>query len=777
MDFFVSHAGADRAWAEWVAWQLTEAGYTVELDVWDWAAGRNFITAMSDALDGCDRVVALFSAPYFKRERYTTDEWTAAALHVPGTGEGRLVPLRVEEVPTALMPGVLRPLVFKDLFGIDEQQARQVLLDAVVGPRRPDHQPTFPGHGATGTASRLGGTGPRLPGSVPRVWNIPARNPGFTGRDGLLMAVRERLLDGNRAVVQAFHGMGGVGKTQLAIEYAHRFAGSYGLSWWINSEQPGLISDQFAALGDMLGCLQPGASAEAVQATVLGELRDRGRWLLIFDNAESPVDIRAWLPGGNGHVLITSREHNWAEIAAPVEVDVLARAESAAILQSRIPGLSAADANQLADQLGDLALAVAQASGFMAETGMPAAECLELLRARAGQLLAQIPAGADYPRSLAATTQLIADRLAAEDPAAAELASLCAFFAPEPIPEHLFTSVLDELPGELAVRAADPLTWRQTLSHLARQSLVRIDQRGLTMHRLTQAILRDRLTTGQAAATRRRSEAILAASYPGDPQDASSWGKWARLMPHLLEADLGATTNSALRALAESASWYLRARGDDRSSHDLTSRLFQLWGDSLGPDDPDTMSMGASFALTLRSMGEVEAARHLNEDILDRRRRVLGDDDHDTLMSANHLANDLYGLGEFQAAYDLYRETLSHCRRVLGENHKSTLGTASNVADALYELGEVQAARSLGEDILDRRRRFLGVDHPHSLDSASHLAMYLRALGELLAARDLDEDTLEQRRRVLGDDHPDTLGSADDLAADLRALREADDDS
>jgi hypothetical protein len=93
VDFFVSHAGADRAWAEWVAWQLTGAGYTVGLDVWDWATGQNFMTAISDALDRCGRVVALFSAAYFERERYTTQEWSAAALHVPGTGDDRLVPV------------------------------------------------------------------------------------------------------------------------------------------------------------------------------------------------------------------------------------------------------------------------------------------------------------------------------------------------------------------------------------------------------------------------------------------------------------------------------------------------------------------------------------------------------------------------------------------------------------------------------------------------------------------------------------------------------------
>jgi TIR domain len=216
VDFFVSHAGADRAWAEWVAWQLTDAGYKVELDAWDWATGQNFMLAMSDALARCDQVVALFSAAYFDRDRYTTDEWTTAMLHVPGTGQGRLVPVRVEDVPPADMPPVLRPLVFADLFQVDAAQARRVLLAAVAGPRRPDGEPVFPGMGTPGAARKLGVTGPRLPGTLPRVWNLPARNPGFTGRDGMLVTVRERLLARDTAVVQAFEGMGGVGKTQLA---------------------------------------------------------------------------------------------------------------------------------------------------------------------------------------------------------------------------------------------------------------------------------------------------------------------------------------------------------------------------------------------------------------------------------------------------------------------------------------------------------------------------------------------------------------------------------
>src|SRR5215470_11967156 len=182
-----------------------------------------------------------------------------------------------------------------------------------------------------------------LRGRQALAWNIPARNPRFTGRDDLLAGVRARLLAADTAVVQALHGMGGIGKTQLATEYAHRYAESYDLAWWINAEQGGLIGDQVAALGFALGCVQPGAGTEVVRAAVLAELRRRGRWLLVFDNAETPAGIGPWLPGGSGHVLITSRERAWAEVAAPVEVDVLARAESVAILQHRVSGLDAAD--------------------------------------------------------------------------------------------------------------------------------------------------------------------------------------------------------------------------------------------------------------------------------------------------------------------------------------------------------------------------------------------------------------------------------------------------
>ena len=365
-----------------------------------------------------------------------------------------------------------------------------------------------------------------------------------------------------------------------------------------------------------------------------------------------------------------------------------------------------------------------------------------LLRTRAGQLLDQGAPGS-YPRSLAAATQLIADRLAGEDPAAAELASLCAFLAPEPIPEDLFTGAASELPGELAARAADPLAWRQTLARLARQSLARIDHRGLQMHRLTQAILRDRLTPDQAAATRARTEAILAASNPGDPANPGTWPRWARLMPHLLAADLAATDSPALRWLACNACWYLLARGDTRTGHDLASDLRQQWRDRLGDDHEHVLAIAHYLAWALREMGRYAEARDLNQDTLDRNRRVLGEDHPDTLRSANTWPSTCAAWARCRppatwtrtpwtaAAGSWARTTPTLCApRVTWPS--TCTPWARCRPPATWTRTPWTAAPGPGRG------------PPRHPVSATNLAADLRDLGEVQAARDLDQDTLDR---------------------------------
>ena len=631
---------------------------------------------------------------------------------------------------------------------------------------------TFPGPGTPGGISESRYSTVRTVEAEPRVWNIPARNPGFVGRDDLVASIREALTAQDVVVVQAFQGIGGVGKTQLAIEYAHRFASDYKIAWWVDAEQPGLIGDQFAALGAALGGDVATIDTRDLRSVVAAELNRRGRWLLVFDNADNPAEIRSWLPSGGGHVLITSRTHSWAEIAVPVQVDILNRAESTTLLRGRVPDLDATGADRLAAELGDLPLALAQAAAYIAETGMSAPEYLGLLRTRAGALLDQGASGSSYPRSLAAAIRLAADRLDGSDPAAGQLASLCAFYAPEAIPLDLFTSNPSQLPDGLADQAADPLAWRRILADLSRQSLAQIDARGLTMHRLVQAILRDQLTIQQTTATLAAAEGVLAAADPGDPINPATWPRWTQLIPHLLAADLAATSNQDLRQMAVNGCRYLLARGDTNAAYDLSTSLRQHWRNRLGDDDLLTLAASTELAMALRAMGRYPEARELAQDTLARYRGILGDDHPDTLTAASNLAADLRALGEVQAARELDQDTLAGSRRVLGDDHPDTLTAASNLAADLRALGEVQAARELDQDTLAGSRRVLGDDHPDTLTAASNLAADLRALGEVQAARELDQDTLAGSRRVLGDDHPDTLTAASNLAADLRALGE-----
>ena len=732
VDLFVSHAGRDRAWAEWVAWELIDAGYTVELDYWDWEIGENFVEKMRDALERAERMVALFSQAYFEPERHTTPELTAL-LADRSPARKRLLPIRIEQVTPPLL---YRPLLSVDVFDLSEDDARARLVGAVRGKQRPDERPEFP------AASRPKppppgsgpppGSRPRLPGSVPSVWNVPPRNAAFTGRDRMIVNVREGLLGGSRVLVQALHGMGGVGKTQLAIEYAHRFAGEYELVWWISSEQAELIGEQLAGLAVAAGLVAKETGVATGVEAIQAHLRSRDRVLLIFDNAEKREDIHPWLPGGPAHVLVTSRNPTWSGVARTVSVDVFARAESAALLSANLPHLADGDVDRLAEALGDLPLAIAQAADLLAETAVPVEAYLTMLAEHAAELFTsdQVPAG--YPLPLAAAVTVAADRLAADDPAARQLLTLCAYFAPEPIPLDLFRG---PLPADLAAVAGSPLALARAAGRLTRYGLARATPDGLQLHRLTQAILRD-TDTGPH---RDIVEQLLIAARPDNGTNPAGWPRWSLLLPHILACDPATTDNTDLRWLTYRATWHLLARGDARTALPLAEHLHTAWHQRHGPDDFTTLAASTLLAYAHRQLGHYQQARDLDEDSLAHRRRTLGDDHPDTLASATRLANDLRALGEHQQARQLDEDTLIRHRRLHGNDHPDTLGSANNLANDLAGLGEHQQARQLYEDTLASYRRILGDDHPDTLNAARNLAINLRQIGEDEQAGRLEE--------------------------------------
>src|SRR5512142_213698 len=499
VDFFVSHAGQDQVWAEWLAWQLIEVGYTVELDVWDWAPGQDFVARMQDALRRAERLLVVWSEAYF-RSPFGGAELRAALVRQAEVA-GRIVPVLVE---AATVPELYASLIYVDLVGLDEAAAAERLRTRLAG-QRAVAPPRFP---APRSAPGLAGAPadpsvvdkPVFAGRLPGVWNVPARNLHFVGRGQMLTELRTRLRAGEHTIaVQALHGLGGVGKTQLAIEYAHRFAADYDLVWWLDAEQPTLLAGQLAALAGRLG-LPTGCSVPVAVDDVLAELRSRSRWLLVFDNAQRPQDLVDYLPGAAGHVLITSRYPGWGALGGRVEVDVLARAETVALLRRRLPEVDEQLADQLAAELGDLPLAAAQAAGYLESTGLPPAAYLRRFRSRRDSLLAKGEV-VGYQGRLDTAWTLSMDRLGSDSPAAVALLQLAAFLAPEPIPLPLLTDHAELLAEPLRTVAADPDVLDDTVGLIVGYSLARRQGECIWLHRLVQAAIRHQLPPAQQQAT------------------------------------------------------------------------------------------------------------------------------------------------------------------------------------------------------------------------------------------------------------------------------------
>ncbi|WP_327722148.1 FxSxx-COOH system tetratricopeptide repeat protein [Streptomyces sp. NBC_00490] len=753
--WFISHAGADRAWAEWVGWQLLDAGHQVELDYWHWGAGDNFVMKMNAALER-GRLLALFSPAYFEPERFTTPEWTAMVA----TRE-KITPLRVTAVEP---PAILRPLLSRDLFGLSPVEARRVLLEAVDGPSRPDEEPPFPGPG--GVLRQVGASGPRLPGSLPRVRNLPARNAAFTGRDSLLVHLREALASGQRVAVQALYGRGGVGKTQLAVEYAYRFAGEYELAWWIAAEDPALIPDQLAALAARTGAAPVGTLAAAAVELLLGELGERSRWLLVFDNAEDPDALAPFLPGGPGHVLITSRNPHWNSYAVPLDVDTLSRTESVALLRAQGAVLTDADADDIAATLDDLPLALAQAAALLLR-GLSAADLKKELAANLVAVMAQRhPPG--YPAALAAQVRLTRTRLETDHPGAVAVVNALALLAPEPFPLTTCASHLPDQASTLLKEVVDSrLAVVGAVEAVARHGLARVQGGTLQLHRFTQDMLKGQMASQELDQAVADAEALLTAADPGWAGEPRFWPAWQVLLPHALAIDPARLTTSRGRDVVGVACWYLMDRGQARPARERLQRLHDTWLQQLGPDDVDTLRAAHSLARAYDDTQDHERARALDEDTLARLRRLYGEDHPDTLASAHNLAVRLWALGRYEEALALDQKTLETRRQVLGSEHPDTLNTAAALAIRLAAVGRVGEAVVLGEETLEARRRVLGLEHPDTLITASNLAIWLASVGRVGEAVVLGEETLEVQRRVLGLEHPNTLNTASNLAVDL----------
>ncbi|WTP28018.1 FxSxx-COOH system tetratricopeptide repeat protein [Streptomyces sp. NBC_00203] len=614
---------------------------------------------------------------------------------------------------------------------------------------------------------------------------MPPRNPAFTGRGLLLRALHVKL---HRAVrpdngssstdlqvsLVSLVGIGGIGKTQVVLEYAHRHANRYAVVWWLDADQPTTLSQGLMDLACHLG--RPNSTpAEAVQALRV-ELSARSDWLLVYDNVDDLETLHGLLATtGGGHILITGRDPRLARFGAQVDIGDFTRAESRQLLLTRCPSLASEEADQVAAAVGDLPLAVEQAGCFLQDTGLSTDEYLDFLDTHPGQAGMDDPTVAEHP-GLAAAVAATRARLAAEDPHVLNLFNQLAFLAPEPIP--LGSQPVSDRPGRFGVLLGNSATTALAVRRLVGLGLARHANHTLQLHRLVQALLRTHLPQTEQSSTVHSAQNLLATSAPGDPDDPHSWPNYSQLTPHAQTLTEHSTKHidtletPRFRDLCCNTLRYLYTSGQYQAAHDLADRIRTRWDQTLGADHPDALRSAHTLAVSLYKLGKHEQARELDQQTLDARHRVLGPDHPDTLRSANNLAVGLNFADKYEQARELNQQTLDARHRVLGPDHPDTLGSANNLAADLRGLDEYEQARELDHQTLDARRRALGPDHPDTLTSAYNLAADLRGLDEYEQARELDHQTLDARRRILGPDHPDTLTSAYNLAADLRGLDE-----
>ncbi|MFF0413358.1 tetratricopeptide repeat protein [Kitasatospora sp. NPDC004745] len=643
----------------------------------------------------------------------------------------------------------------------------------------------------------------------------------FTGRKAELAEVRAELARSTGAPAVVLHGLGGVGKTELALQYAHLHSESYDLIWWIDSAVPGATDAALAAIAEQLSPhwtgTKPSLSAQAAWARAW--LQQHDRWLLVHNNVENPAllgDILGSLR--RGHHLITSRyTTGWQSRVRLVGLSVLPRTDSVALIGSWVPFASPEEewhAGQLARELGDLPLALEQAGAYMNQT----MTSVEEYRSSLHEFLDEAALDhAGNEQTVAGVWALTLTALAESNPLAVELLHTLAWLGPDGLPREL-----------LAELTASPVRITTALGLLHAYSMVTLSPEEVTVHRLVQKVLRDRATREAAAratadgpppASRGREAAeriLLAAAYPNGPEEDPDTVQLARLAAHataLSTTDPGTYRPGPSRLFADTAR-DLCERGQTVQALPLLEAYARQTAGCFGADHPFTLNARGAVVTSLMAAGRLEPAADLLEELMERATRVLGGGDLITLHIRASLAEVHLARGQLQLAEDEFAAAAADSTAHLGPDHPRTL-TLRNRLATTYEKGHqfdraieiyqdllrhehgglthwkqqystplqlnaatirnnlagayvgagrsaeaIAAYREALADMVDR----VGADHPSTLECLGNLGYALDAAEQREEASRIYREVAEKRVRILGEDHPDTLLSQSNLA-------------
>jgi tetratricopeptide (TPR) repeat protein len=558
--------------------------------------------------------------------------------------------------------------------------------------------------------SSLSASTPRV--ALPSVWNVPyPRNSFFIGRDELLTHIHSQLQAGQDTATalarpQAITGLGGIGKTQIAVQYAYRFHLDYQVVLWAHAESPEALTGSYVTIASLLNLPEQEAQEQEIMVQAVKKwLQTHSEWLLILDNADDLPLLPAFLPPVlGGHLLLTTRAFAVGHLANRLEVDTLSP-EQGALLLLRRAALIAPDATleqaslqqrdlavQVSQELGGLPLALDQAGAYLEATGTSLDAYQQIYQRHRTALLAQRRAqGADHPEPVASTWSLSFARVEETNPAGADLLRLCAYLAPDAIPEEILAQGAAHLGPVLGPVASDAFLLGQAIEALRAYSLVGRDpgMQTLSVHRLVQVVVRDALDASDRKCWAERAIQAVHAALP--PVEHADWPEWERLLAHAqacvewVEPE-GIHIQEAAKVLQQ-AGWYLTKRARYNEAEPLLERAYQMSEQEQGAEHLDTARNAWTLAGLYRSQGKYEQAEPLFVRALAIREQQLGPQHPLTASSLNNLAGLYRAQGKYEQAEPLNVRALEICEQQLGPMHPDTLSVRRNYVALLRAMG------------------------------------------------------------------------------------------
>ncbi|KAL6401658.1 putative kinesin light chain [Ilyonectria robusta] len=613
------------------------------------------------------------------------------------------------------------------------------------------------------------------------------RNHDFVGRESILHDIVNRVppdLDNDDCQRTAIEGLGGVGKTQVALEAIYQVHEAHDCSiFWVPTINTTSFENAYREIGRQLGV--PGLDNDQADVKTLVKLalsdETAGPWLLVIDNADDKEllfgdeGLCEYLPfSRKGSILFTTRNHEVTTHLCIPMTNIFKMAEmngieATQLLHNNLRESQTRDLKSpesLLACLAHLPLAIKQASSYMAKTGMSTAKYLDYFQSgdkTRSQLLSRDFEDSNRyktTRNPIATTWIISfDHILRDAPLAAEYLKFICFLAEKNIPVSLLPRGEDDLAAEEAIGTLKGYAFITE----------REDSSSFDIHRLVRLAMRNWLEE-EGEWTQCFTIVIqqLARVYPTSQHENKE--VWTEYLPHAqasLEGRGECKDENALHRLLVRVGNCYGYLGKLQVSMEIQQQTLELSTRVFGPEHPNTLGSMHNLAITLGKHGKYVAAKSMLRQTLEIRKRILGPEHPDTLVSMNGLAFALSSQRKYVAAERILQQTLDLQRVVLGPEHPDTLKSMHGLAVSLGLQGKYNTAEQIFQQTLDLQRVVLGPEHPDTLESMHGLAVSLEMQGKHNTAERIFQQTLDLQRVVLGPEHPDTLKSMHGLAVSL----------